>query len=83
MNNLNKFLFDESISLKAKGMYWLIWGMQEENEEHISLSSISKHVSDGQTSIRSAINELIEKGYLERTTVRNKNLITGYKYILK
>lgn len=83
MENLNNFLLDNNVSLKAKGMYWLIWGIQNETNEKVSLASISSHVSDGQTSIRSSIQELLDKGHLERYPIRNKNLITGYEYKLK
>ena len=58
------------------------YGTYETNEK-VSLASISSHVSDGQTSIRSSIQELLDKGHLERYPIRNKNLITGYEYKLK
>jgi hypothetical protein len=83
MENLNKFLLDDNISLKAKGMYWLIWGIQNETDEKVSLATISSHTKDGQTAIRKAIQELLDNGHLERYSIRTKNLITGYEYKLK
>jgi hypothetical protein len=83
MENLNKFLLDDNISLKAKGMYWLIWGIQNETDEKVSLATISSYTKDGQTAIRKAIQELLDNGYLERYSIRTKNLITGYEYKLK
>jgi 3-methyladenine DNA glycosylase AlkD len=83
MENLNKFLLDNNISLKAKGMYWLIWGIQNETDEKVSLATISSHTKDSQTAIRKAIQELLDSGHLERYSTRTKNLITGYEYKLK
>lgn len=83
MEKLDDFLLDRNVSLKAKGMYWVIWGIQNILNEKVSLAAISSCVSDGQTAIRSSIQELIDKGHLERYPVRTKNLISGYEYKLK
>lgn len=74
-----RILFDESISLKCKGMYVLIKQMIE-SEMDISIKSISSINKDGQSSVSSAINELIDSGYLERIVVKDGNLTRGYKY---
>ena len=83
MEKLDNFLLDNNISLKAKGMYWVIWGIQNISQEKVSVATISACVSDGQTSIRNSIQELIDKGHLERYPIRTKNLISGYEYKLK
>jgi CTP-dependent riboflavin kinase len=77
-----KILSDKNISLKAKGMYFTI-GYMKENNIPVSLKAIKETVSDGQTAVSSAMKELIEANYLERTVIREGNLIRYYEYKLK
>ena len=70
---------NKNISLKAKGLYFLLKDMID-NEEVISLATICENCTDKETSLRSAILELIDNGYLERNMVREKGKIKGVNY---
>ena len=74
-----KVVRNKSISLKAKGVYFLLKDMIE-NEELISLATICENCTDKETSLRSAIQELIDNGYLERDMIREKGKIKGIDY---
>lgn len=70
---------NKNISLKAKGLYFLLKDMID-NEEVIFLATICENCTDKETSLRSAIQELIDNGYLERNMVREKGKIKGVNY---
>ena len=70
---------NKNIRLKAKGLYFLLKDMID-NEEVISLATICENCTDKETSLRSAIQELIDNGYLERNMVREKGKIKGVNY---
>ena len=70
---------NKNISLKAKGLYFLLKDMID-NEEAISLATICENWTDKETSLRSAIQKLIDNGYLERNMVREKGKIKGVNY---
>lgn len=77
-----KISLDNNLSLKAKGMYLLLDKMIS-NNEIITLKSIRKYVTDGETAIRGSIQELIDNGYLERDMIRVKGKIQGVEYKIK
>lgn len=74
-----KIVRNKNISLKAKGVYFLLKDMIE-NEELVSLATICENCTDKETSLRSAIQELIDNGYLERDMIREKGKIKGIDY---
>ena len=77
-----KIVKDENLSLKAKGMYLMINELVTNNET-IGLKRIKEFVTDGETAIRGAINELIENGYIEREMIRINGKIRGIEYSVK
>ena len=77
-----KIVKDENLSLKAKGMYLMINELVTNNET-IGLKRIKEFVTDGETAIRGAINELIENGYIEREMIRIRCKIRGIEYRVK
>ena len=77
-----KIVKDENLSLKAKGMYLMINELVTNNEA-IGLKRIKEFVTDGETAIRGAINELIENGYIEREMIRTNGKIRGIEYRVK
>ena len=67
----NKILKNKELSLKAKGLLCLMLGLPDDwNFSEIGLTELS---SDGATSVRSALQEIIEKGYLTRDRIRDKD----------
>ncbi len=67
----NELLNDSSISLKAKGLYVFI---QSKPEDWVfSLDRIAYQNKDGKDSVRNAIYELVEAGYLTKEKVFNGN----------
>lgn len=61
-------LRDAQLSLKAKGIFALLCMFGADTP----VAEIALLTSDGETAIHSALRELIERGYLERTMVRDK-----------
>ena len=59
----NTLFKDESISWKAKGL--LAYLLHLPNDWQIYLEDLKNRSTDGIDSTRSAMNELIEKGYIE------------------
>lgn len=55
------FLYDEDLSLKAKGLLTLILLIQND----VSIDLIKSHCSDGDTSIKNTLKELEKLGYLK------------------
>ena len=59
----NTFIKDVNLSWKAKGLMAYFLSLPDDWEIH--LSEIEKHATDGKATLRSAINELKEQGYLK------------------
>ena len=69
---------DKRLSLKAKGLLSLMLSLPEEwDYSVVGLASLS---SDGETSVRTAIKELEENHYLDRTPVRENGRIIDWEY---
>ena len=66
----NTCLQDPTMSLKAKGLYAYLMSLPEDWVLH--QTELKRHFKDGRDSIRTAIYELIEKGYVEKTDTRNE-----------
>ena len=75
------FITDDRLSAKAKGI--LLYLLSRPDDWQIYTSEVVKHMSDGQKSINSGINELIKVGYVERSRKRKDNGdFNGYDYIV-
>ena len=74
----NTLFKDESISWKAKGL--LAYLLHLPNDWQIYLEDLKNRSTDGIDSTRSAMNELIEKGYIERQELRELGKFKGYEY---
>ena len=61
----------KNLSFKAKGLMTYLLGLPDNWE--VYLTEIVKHSPDGIYAVRSAINELIEAGYITKTTGRRPN----------
>lgn len=78
----NYHLRDKSISLKAKGLLTYMLSLPEDWD--YSISGLAKICKEGPDSIRSAINELEENGYMERQRNRNDDgTLGGVDYIVR
>lgn len=64
----NSILDDENLSWKAKGM--LLWMLSRSSESDFNLPQMESVSPDGQTSVRSGLNELVAAGFVQRLTVR-------------
>lgn len=76
----NNLLNDESISLKAKGLFVFI--QSKPDGWKFSIERIAKQNKDGEKSIRAGIRELEKYGYLQRNPIKIGNKWDGYEYIL-
>lgn len=62
---------DNELSYKSKGLLCQMWSLPDEWD--FSVEGLSKLSSDGKDSVRSAIHELEESGYLQRESVRGSD----------
>jgi len=76
----NTFLKDKSLSWKAKGL--MAYFLSLPDDWTIHFSEIEKHATDGKASLRSAINELKEKGYLRAEQKRVDNRFAEMVYTI-
>lgn len=75
----NCLLQDTSLSWKAKGI--LAYLLSLPDDWQVYETELVKHATDGKDSLKSGINELVEKNYIHRTRLRDeKGHLKGYKY---
>lgn len=75
------YVEDETLSWKAKGLMSYLFSKPDDWK--IYQSQLEKISTDGRISVRSIINELIEKGYMTRIPSRKDNGdFNGYEYTL-
>lgn len=68
----NTFIHDRSLSLKAKGLLLLVMSLDSDSWD-FSVSGLCGIVKEGETSVRSAIGELVEHGYCKVEKQRDKD----------
>lgn len=74
-----KLLNDSQLSWKAKGLLSYLLSLPDDWK--INVEDLKKRSKDGRDATRSAINELMRTGYIEREEARDgKGKITGYIY---
>ena len=66
----NTFLKDTELSWKAKGLFAYILSLPEDWK--IYMSDLQNRATDGETSLRSAIKELTERGYIKQTRLKDE-----------
>lgn len=71
---------DEKLSLKALGL--LVYMLSFDYDWDFSLDFFVQHRKDGRAAIRSALQELVDLGYLEIKRGKHKNG-SGAKYVYK
>lgn len=77
----NIILDEKNISAKALGIYVKIIRFQNSTDHKIYISNLANELKEGKDAIRSAIQELIDLGYIEREILRNeKGHMNGYVY---
>ena len=75
----NRIFKDKRLSLKAKGLLAMLLSLSDHWE--LSIKGLIVILKEGESAIRSTINELIENGYVERERVKNeKGVIIGINY---
>ncbi|WP_436939429.1 helix-turn-helix domain-containing protein [Staphylococcus xylosus] len=75
------FIYDDNLSARAKGV--LLYLLSRPNDWQIYTSEVQKHMKDGVKSVNSAVNELINVGYIKRTLKRSdKGTFKGYEYLV-
>ena len=78
---MNKILLDNTVSYKSLGLYFAIKSLASEGKE-ISVKELIRMSSDGEKLVRTALNELIDKGYIAREFIRAEGRIRGIKYTI-
>jgi len=76
----NEFIFNNNLSLKAKGLLCHILALP--NDWKLYVEEVEKWHKDGKRAIYSAFKELKENGYLERQQNRSNGKIVGWDYII-
>lgn len=75
----NTFLRDNNLSWKAKGLFAYILSLPEDWK--IYLNELQTHATDGETSLRSAIKELTDNGYIVQKRLKDdKGRWASYVY---
>lgn len=75
------FVFDNNLSAKAKGI--LLYFLSRPDDWQIYTSEVVKHMNDGQKSINSGIQELMDNNYVHRTQKRAENgVFKGFEYLI-
>lgn len=75
----NKFLNDDNLSWKAKGI--LTWLLSRQDGWKPLLIDMQQRSKDGRDSTAAGINELVDYGYIVRHKIRDdKGLLKGYEY---
>lgn len=69
---------DDRISLKAKGMYAILMNI----DKPFTMKDIKECTSSGMVTVRTAFNELKEKGFIKTNIIRENGRIKGYIYRL-
>ena len=67
----NGFINDPNLSWKAKGIMLYFLSLPEDWKIH--LDEIKNHATDGISSLKAGVKELIEQGYTKRQPVRDEN----------
>ena len=76
----NEIFHDKNISYKAKGLFCQMLSLPENWD--FKENSIKALATDGISSVRTGLKELMEKGYLVRKPIREGNLIIDWEYTL-
>ena len=76
----NTFIRDTRISWKAKGL--MTYFLSLPDDWGIHLSEVEKHATDGRDSLRSAIKELKQYGYLKAEQKKEKGKFTEVLYTI-
>lgn len=77
----NNLIRNRNLSLKAKGL--LIYMLSLPDDWDYSISGLSAECKEGKSSIRSAIDELMEQRYITRSLTRGEGgLLDGYEYVV-
>jgi hypothetical protein len=76
----NSWARDERLGYRARGILLLL--MSHQDGWKITLEHLANDGPDGITSVRTAIAQLQESGYLTRNVIRNGNRIEGSEWII-
>lgn len=76
----NSIFKEKNMTLKAKGLFCLMWSLP--NEWEFSIRGLATLSKDGERAVRSALKELELYGYLKRVQRHNNKGFDGYDYIL-
>lgn len=76
----NEIFHDKNISYKAKGLFCQMLSLPDNWD--FKENSIKALATDGISSVRTGLKELMEKGYLVRKPIREGNLIVDWEYTL-
>ena len=76
----NEIFHDRELSYKAKGLFCQMLSLPDNWD--FKESSIKALATDGISSVRSGLKELLNKGYLIREPIREGNLIIDWQYTL-
>ena len=75
----NRIFKDRRLSLKAKGLLAMLLSFSD--NWNLSIKGLIAILKEGETAIRSTMNELIKNGYVERERVKNKKgVLIGIDY---
>jgi hypothetical protein len=83
---VNEVMLDNTITLKAKGLFSFIIAISENYHSgngnvYLSLALLSTNLREGKEAIAGALNELIDAGYIDRQRLKDgSGKFEGYGY---
>tara|TARA_R100001463_G_scaffold128001_1_gene186379 strand:- start:148 stop:996 length:849 start_codon:yes stop_codon:yes gene_type:complete len=80
--NVPNYIFrHKGISIGATGLY--AWMFSHRHDQQITVEFMINHFKESKSAVRAKLNELIDKGYVDRIRVYDNGRIKGYNYKLK
>ena len=73
---------DRTLTFEEIGVYMKISSMIDDGEEHITIEKLSAQSPDGRTKVTTALNKLIEKGYIIRQQTRRNGRYYANQFTL-
>ena len=80
LTHTNNYLFDSNLTMSAKGLLTMLININD--DYNITMEELCNLTKNGSDAVKSTINELMNKNYLERIKTRDKKGYYLYNYVL-
>lgn len=80
LTHTNNYLFDSNLTMSAKGLLTMLININD--DYNITMEELCNLTKNGSDAVKSTLNELMNKNYLERIKTRDKKGYYLYNYVL-